>query len=717
MTGLFKDEVSRRLNSNDILNSESNDFLNEKLVNTIKESANIYFPTMTSESQPPPWKTDAKLQELFRTKSELSSKNANPEDIKRIRKKIRLRARHLKNEHFRLEAEKMNTFVINKQIEKLFHRAKRQETTLKPTNNACPTDKLLEHFKKHFNPIDPSIDTSPEEINQSLPIFVKELQKISDGTIINDLPPTADEIEKHIRLLKNNKASNDVEAELLKKCSHPIMIQVIQRITKNLWENLDLPNAWGNSHLRTLWKGKGSKKDASKYRGLSIGSTICKLVVNIILFRLRDWYECQLTDEQNGFRPNRGTTDGIYTVKRIHQISHRKQQPLYLLFVDLSAAFDHIPRKWLFDTIRLRFTDKKSPIMITILEKLYQHTSLTYEGESFQTSSGVRQGGPESPFLFNLYLDFVMRLILEKSHQNDDIKFFDHKYRINTSSLSRADRLSTRKKNINLLSLSILPWCGYADDLVLFLKDQESLQIATILLDNVFVKFGLSVNVQKTETMILNHPVDSPYPNSIVELNECQLSNVSEFKYLGAYLDCNQPNTGEKEINHRIQLANAKFQQMSNLLQNFRINLKTRILFLNSFVRSRLVYACQNWNLTQQQFDRLDAVYRNLLRRMIRGGFRFVNTDANDYRYAINNNQLHDICGTSDVSFFIKSQQHHYVSHIIRMPVTRTVKLLTFNNDHYTKRGRPTKSLLDQAIEFKNVSLNQYVTLALSKKN
>jgi len=249
------------------------------------------------------------------------------------------------------------------------------------------------------------------------------------------------------------------------------------------------------------------------------------------------------------------------------------------------------------------------------------------------------------------------------------------------------------------------------------LKDQESLQIATILLDNVFVKFGLSVNVQKTETMILNHPVDSPYPNSIVELNECQLSNVSEFKYLGAYLDCNQPNTGEKEINHRIQLANAKFQQMSNLLQNFRINLKTRILFLNSFVRSRLVYACQNWNLTQQQFDRLDAVYRNLLRRMIRGGFRFVNTDANDYRYAINNNQLHDICGTSDVSFFIKSQQHHYVSHIIRMPVTRTVKLLTFNNDHYTKRGRPTKSLLDQAIEFKNVSLNQYVTLALSKKN
>ena len=87
------------------------------------------------------------------------------------------------------------------------------------------------------------------------------------------------------------------------------------------------------------------------------------------------------------------------------------------------------------------------------------------------------------------------------------------------------------------------------------------------------------------------------------------LSNVSEFQYLGAYRDCNQLNTGEKEINHPIQLANAKFQQMSNLIRDFRINLKTRILFLNSFVRSRLVYACQNWNLTQQQLDRVDAAY------------------------------------------------------------------------------------------------------------
>ena len=270
------------------------------------------------------------------------------------------------------------------------------------------------------------------------------------------------------------------------------MIQVIQKISTNLWNEFDLPNNWGNSLLRTLWKGKGSKKDASKYRGLSIGSTVCKLIVNIILSRLRTWYESQITDEQNGFRPNRGTTDGIYTVKQIHQITHRKQQPLYLLFVDLSAAFDHIPRKWLFDTINLRFTNNP-PTVIKILDKLYQQTSLSYEGTTFETTSGVRQGGPESPFLFNLYLDFVMRLVIEKCGQSGNVEFFAYRYRINSFAVSRAERISIRKRNQSLSGTSILSWCGYADDLVLFLQSQSSLQHATIILDKVFTKFGLSV--------------------------------------------------------------------------------------------------------------------------------------------------------------------------------------------------------------------------------
>uniref|UniRef100_A0A7M5UNA8 Reverse transcriptase domain-containing protein n=1 Tax=Clytia hemisphaerica TaxID=252671 RepID=A0A7M5UNA8_9CNID len=375
-----------------------------------------------------------------------------------------------------------------------------------------------------------------------------------------------------------------------------------------------------------------------------------------------------------------------------------------------------IPRKWLFDSISLRFRNSQSPILLKILEKLYHHTSLLYEGKVFATTSGVRQGGPESPFLFNLYIDFVMRLMIEKSRNDPLIQFFVHKYCINSHSISRNERVIMREKGLSSSGTSLLPWCGYADDLVLFLQSKTGLQSATVLLNEVFTKFGLSINSQKTETMILNHPDEIPYPSSIIDLGESQLSNVSDFKYLGAYLNSNQPNTGKKEITHRIQLASAKSSQMSNLLQNFHLKLKTRVLFLNCFVRSRLVYACQNWNLNQEQFDRLDVAYRKFLRRMVRGGFRFVNENQNDYRFSINNAQLHRICGTSDVSYFIKSQQHHYAAHVIRMPSSRSLKLLTFNDDQYTRRGRPAKSLLDQVVGHKIISISQFCSLALSKK-
>ena len=709
----FQKKVSDKLI--ELKSDEQNTNLNGIFVDSVRESALSTLPKQIQNKASQPWHNDEKLQLLFTRKTELITSNANKKLIAVVRKKIRLRTRHLKNVHFKKEAEQINSLALNRKLDKLFRRARSQETTLRPVENTCPIEKLMNHFKNHFNPNDPSKDSTPEELDNEIPTFVKELQRLSDKSDLNDEPPNLEEIEKHMQALKPNKACNDIEPELLKHCNSPIMLEVIHKMTLNLWHNLDLPKAWGNSQLQTLWKGKGSKRDPTKYRGISIGSTVCKLIISIILSRLRDWYESQLSDEQYGFRPNRGTTDGIFAIKRIQQITNRKNQLLFLLFVDLSAAFDHIPRKWLFKSIDLRFTNGRTPQLFKILETLYKHTSLTYEGVTFTTTSGVRQGGPESPFLFNLYIDFVMRVFMYKSQNDETIDYFIHKYRVNVNSVSRAQRAVMRENDVKLWGSSLLSWCGYADDLALFLMSKIGLQNSSTLLNVVFTKFGLSINVKKTETMILNQTQEPTYPLTIIQINDRNLTNVSEFKYLGSYVHHNQPNTGEKELNHRIQLAIAKFNQMSNVLQNFSINLRTRILFLNSYVRSRLIYSCQNWNLTSNQMDRLDAVYRMFLRRMVRGGFKYLDESNNDYRLRISNVHLHEICHTSDLSNFVRSQQHNYAAHVIRMPMSRMTKLLMFNDDHYTKKGRPTKTLLDQVVEFKNMNLNQYCIHAMKK--
>ena len=167
-----------------------------------------------------------------------------------------------------------------------------------------------------------------------------------------------------------------------------------------------------------IWKGasKGSVTDEKAYRGLQIGSSLCKLLIVVIIKRIQTWYELQLLDQQQGFRLGRGTTDGIYIAKRIHQITDQMKRPVYTLFIDLTAAFDHVPRETMFKAMKNRLPDSHTKKLINLLAVLYSYTTTSLEeapDDVFETRSGVRQGGPESPMLFNLYVDFVMRILLK----------------------------------------------------------------------------------------------------------------------------------------------------------------------------------------------------------------------------------------------------------------------------------------------------------------
>ena len=112
---------------------------------------------------------------------------------------------------------------------------------MKPAPGNFPPEKIFDHFIKHFNPTSFVDSLAPEELSCNLPEFVRGLQNISNNFPINHEVPTIDEIQKHLRQLKSGKASNNVDLELLKKCGHPLMLQVIDRMANNLWPNLDIP--------------------------------------------------------------------------------------------------------------------------------------------------------------------------------------------------------------------------------------------------------------------------------------------------------------------------------------------------------------------------------------------------------------------------------------------------------------------------------------------
>ena len=85
---------------------------------------------------------------------------------------------------------------------------------------------------------------------------------------------------------------------------------------------------------------------------------------------------------------------------------------MYVLFIDSTASFDYIERKWLFKTIKQRLQSDTNCKVFDLLEALYSSTTTALNDvDKFNTELGVRQGGPESPLLFNLFIDYGMRVV------------------------------------------------------------------------------------------------------------------------------------------------------------------------------------------------------------------------------------------------------------------------------------------------------------------
>ena len=142
---------------------------------------------------------------------------------------------------------------------------------------------------------------------------------------------------------------------------------IVTKFYQQIWKDKQAPDYFGKGEISAIFKNKGSALDPTKYRGITLSSILTKIIVNIILERSLEFYDKTLNEGQMGFLPGRGCTDGIYCLKRIHQCTRKQQIEIYVGMVNLSAAFDHIRRDWLFTIVRGYFGDL---VMFRIIEDM-----------------------------------------------------------------------------------------------------------------------------------------------------------------------------------------------------------------------------------------------------------------------------------------------------------------------------------------------------------
>ena len=127
---------------------------------------------------------------------------------------------------------------------------------------------------------------------------------------------------------------------------------------------------------------------------------------------------CELPDVQAGFRKGRGTKDQFANICWIIKKAREFQKIIYFCFIDYAKAFDCVDHNKLENSERDWNTRPPDPR----LENLYageEATVRTGHGTSdwFQRGKGVRQGCILSLCLFNLYAEYIMKMLGWKKHK------------------------------------------------------------------------------------------------------------------------------------------------------------------------------------------------------------------------------------------------------------------------------------------------------------
>ena len=137
-----------------------------------------------------------------------------------------------------------------------------------------------------------------------------------------------------------------------------------------------------------------------------MGNAAYKILVNIILEKIKPYVENITGDYQNGFRDGSSLTDNILTLKIINEKTWEYNQSVHYLFIDFQKAYDSVHGEMLWKCMEEFKIPKK---LINMCRACVQKTGSAVRIEGtlssfFRNNTGLKQGDPLSPLLFNLAL-------------------------------------------------------------------------------------------------------------------------------------------------------------------------------------------------------------------------------------------------------------------------------------------------------------------------
>ena len=307
--------------------------------------------------------------------------------------------------------------------------------------------------------------------------------------------------------------------------------------------------------------------------------------------------------------------------------------------------------------------------------------------DSFRIQMGVRQGCVMSPWLFNIYMDGVLR-----------------EMKANVGGVG----VEMCVNGGNWVLNTIL----FADDTALIAENERDLQKLVNMFDSVCKRRRLKVNVNKSKVMVFERSksevVDFACPYRIrvecpkeckIRLNGEQMEEVQEFKYLGSIL-CKHGSM-DGETRERAVQGRKVVGSLGRIMKGRTVSMEVKKGLRDGVIIPTITYASETWVWNERQRSRIQAVEMSYLRTAC--GVSRLDGESNESvynRFGMTSRGEGMKCGVVEG---VKRSTLRWFGHMERMDESEITKRVYRSKiDAVGVRGRPPIRWDDRVMEYVN---------------
>ena len=429
-----------------------------------------------------------------------------------------------------------------------------------PAGSSSPSSPPL-HSPVAFHPSPPP--------NPSISLHSFTLQAVSEASVLDEL----------LNLDPKKAAGSDELDPFFFKMAAPIIAAPIANLFNLSVQTAEIPTAWKAAIVRPLFKG-GDQADPNCYRPISLLPCLSKILEKLVNKQLSKYLKDHniLSGVQSGFRTGYGCITA--TLKIINDVVSALGTKQYCaaIFIDLAKAFDTVDHSILLDRLGSIGVSGHSLAWFSnyLTNRAQQVKSEHHLSQSLSVTKGVPQGSILGPTLFSIYINNIA--------------------------------CSVKDASIHL----------YADDTVLYAVGPTPDAVLTSLQDSfrnlqqALSTLHLLLNSNKTKVMWFSRKGSAPFlPQEIKTLDGTVLDQVTEYKYLGIWLD----NT--LSFSHHINKLQSKIKCKLGFLYRMRSTFTSaaRLTLVQMVILPMLDYGDVIYrSACKGSLQKLDVLYHSAIR-------------------------------------------------------------------------------------------------------